>query len=382
MLLSFTLVVLSFWVLLHLDRRRSWPGSFQLPPPKPQNVSIAAIVPARNEAELLPKTLPTLLDQELPDWSVVLVDDRSQDGSAELAEALGSGHQTRLIVERRAELNEGWVGKVGAMQAGVARLRQEPAGVPEWILFTDADISHRPGSVASLLARAETEDAQVVSVMARLDASGFWARLLVPPFIWFFQLLYPFRLVARPGSKVAAAAGGCLLVKSAALESAGGLQVIRAATIDDVSLAKALKGAGAKLWLGFDDGIVSLRPYGSLAPLWQMVARSAFIQLRCSLLLLLGTLMGLLVFFVSPPFLLVASLLQGEQGLLSAAAASAILLLQFLALAPAARQQRVPLRYAALLPLSSGLYGLMTLASAWRHLSGRGNPWKREDPVT
>ncbi len=438
----------AFWLGLALDRRRRWPAECRLedrPSQGPAAGRVVAVVPARDEAEVLPSTLPSLLAQGVPPglsdirsspaavripehergWrpsrrlavrassgarnrspeeraarlegcgpgldqgelaglEVVLVDDRSSDGSGDLArEIAGQGGwagQLRVVAGR--EPPPGWSGKVHALALGVeAACGGPPETRPEWLLLTDADIQHRPGALTALLARAQDGPYDLVSVMARLHAGSFWERLLIPPFVFFFQLLYPFRLVRDPASRVAAAAGGCVLVRRERLAAAGGLAAIRGALIDDVALARAVARAGGRLWLGFDPGIASVRPYRTLGEIWRMVARSAFVQLRTSYLLLLLTLAGLALLFVSPPVLALAAVLALATG--QPMPAGLVLIpslaawgLATAALLPAVRHHRVPWPYALALPLASALYGLMTLTSALNHLRGRGNPWK------
>jgi hopene-associated glycosyltransferase HpnB len=396
------LLPLAFWLGLHLDRRRRWPRECVLSE-DPADVetdpltgtAVTAVVPARDEAAVLPETLPALLSQEAPGVELrgVLVDDGSTDGTADAAKetALKAGLGERLRILRAPPTPPGWTGKVHALACGVreattARAKDEGAGSsesPEWLLFTDADIRHRPGSLAALLAKAREGPYDLVSVMARLHAETFWERLLIPPFVFYFQLLYPFRRVRNPRSKVMAAAGGCMLVRRKALEAAGGVEAIREAVIDDVSLARRVAAAGGRLWLGLDPGIVSVRPYRGLGELWRMVARSAFVQLRHRWDLLLAVLAGLAVFVVAPPFLAAAAGWElwvgaspGTSFTRALAAALGAWTLEAVALWPAVRHHRVPGAWAWTLPFASILYGLMTASSAWNHLRGHGARWK------
>ncbi len=392
----FAVAALAFWVGLALDRRRAWPDDLRLPatpagdgddPPEPP-AGVAAVVPARDEADLLPRTLPALLDQDLPGLSVVVVDDGSSDGTAEAARAVARGdlgREARLTVIAPPPPPPGWSGKLHALARGIEAVESSGAEPPEWLLLTDADIHHRPGSLRALLAQAGAGGGRdLVSVMARLPADGLWERLLIPPFVFFFQLLYPFRRVGDPRSAVAAAAGGCILVRRRTLAAAGGVAAIRGALIDDVSLARRVKAIGGRLWLGFDDGIVSLRPYRRLGAIGRMVARTAFTQLGYRWSLLAVTLAGLALFVVSPPFLIAGAgvRLSGGAGgetasLLRAAAwAAAAWALQAWALRPAVRHHRVAAGWAWTLPLSAALYGWMTWISAWRHARGTGGAWK------
>lgn len=383
---TIALAGLAAWLALAVDRGRAFPREAFLPadparPPAPAP-RVTAVVPARDEAAVLPQTLPALLEQDLPLARVILVDDGSTDGTAAVACHLARevGEEERLSVVRSCATPDGWAGKVWAQQAGIAAA--EPAE-SEWFLLTDADVRHRPAAVRALLAKA-AEGYDLVSVMARLSAASFWERLLVPPFVFFFHLLYPFRKVASPRSRVAAAAGGCMLVSRAALERAGGVEAVRGAVIDDVSLAKAVAAAGGRLWLGFDPEIVSVRPYRGLGGLWRMVKRSAFVQLEHRVDLLLGTLVALALLVVAPPVVAAASL----AGLPAAEAAARASLVRALAAAlltwglearavlPYVRHHRVPVGYALAFPAAALLYGLMTLDSARSHWAGPGAEWK------
>ena len=262
---------------------------------------VAVIVPARNEAAILPQTLPTLLGQDYRGpFRVVLVDDESTDGTAEAATATGGSGE--LTVVRGTTPPAGWAGKVWAMSQGEAE-----AGRPTYFLFTDADVAHQPWMLGTLVQAAEGGRRDLVSQMARLHAERFWERILVPAFVYFFALLYPFRRVNRPGARTAGAAGGCMLVRREALEAAGGLERIRGQLIDDVALGRLLKrrpGSGG-VWLGHGTSVASVRPY-RFSDLWAMVARSAYTQLRQSPQRLAGTVVGLLVLFAVPPVAAVA----------------------------------------------------------------------------
>ncbi|MGD0373243.1 MAG: glycosyltransferase [Streptosporangiaceae bacterium] len=339
--------------------------------------SVTAVIPARDEAAMLPATLPTLLHQDYAgSLRVVLVDDDSADGTARVAAALGVGHGALQVVTGSATPG-GWAGKVWAMAQGL-----RAAGDADYILFTDADIAYQPGTVAALVRAAEGDDRVLVSQMALLRADTGWERLLVPAFVYFFAMLYPFRLVNRPGTRVAAAAGGCMLVRQRALQAVGGLDPIRGARIDDVALGRLLKGrAAGRCWLGLTTDVRSRRPYPELSGLWDMVARSAYTQLRYSTAALAVTITGLAWLYVLPP----AAALGGLTGLaagggqpagwLAAAGAAgwAIMAATYL---PMLRLYGLsPLR-AASLPVIAVLYAAMTADSARRHHRGRGGEWK------
>jgi len=379
-------LVLGFWILLGLDRKRWWPVDSTLPaigsrPLRGEDARgrVAVIVPARNEAEFIPRTLPALLRQSGSFSVLALVDDRSDDGTAAAAGAAirTSAEPAKARVIAGEPPPPGWSGKLSALRAGLEaamHVSPGPDGGLEWILFTDADILHPESSIDRLLEKAVEGPYDLVSIMARLRARSFWERLLVPPFLWFFQLLYPFRRVADPRSRVAAAAGGCVLVRRSVLERAGGLEGIRGEVIDDVALARSVQRAGGRLWLGLDPGVESLRAYESLGDIVDLVARTAFTELRHSVVRLALTLASLAIFFVSPPVLVALGALTGRPALWAPALAAWVI--QAALYLPAVRHARVSPLVAATLPLATLLYAYMTAVSAWRHWRGRGAKWK------
>jgi hopene-associated glycosyltransferase HpnB len=365
----------------------AWPG-------------VAAVVPARNEAAVLPATLPTLLAQEYPGaFEVVLVDDESSDQTADVATLIGreaarggpgglppedntaiaraaGGARLRVVPGRRPP--PGWAGKVWAMEQGV-----RAADGAAYVLFTDADIAYRPGTLAALVRAAEADDRALVSQMALLRADTRWERLLVPAFVYFFAQLYPFGRVNRPGGRTAAAAGGCMLVRRGALEAAGGLERIRGARIDDVALGRLLKRAAApaRCWLGLSTDVMSIRPYPDLSELWDMIARSAYTQLRYSPVVLAATVVGLLWLYALPP----AAALGGLAWLAAGGGATAgwlagaglagwaVMTVSYL---PMLRLYRLSPARAPSLPVIAMMYAAMTADSARRYYGGRGGQWK------
>ncbi|MBI4601237.1 MAG: glycosyltransferase [Planctomycetes bacterium] len=382
---------LLFWVLLALDRRRSWPGEIVLAGQRPGagaagegsgrgDEAVLVVVPARDEAEALRETLPALLSQSRSFSRLVLVDDRSADGTGSVARetAARCAEPDKVLVVAGEPPPGGWTGKLHALatglRAGLEAARAGGQAEPAWILFTDADIRHPPGSLRALLSKAHAERRDLVSVMVRLRAETSWERLLVPPFVWFFQLLYPFRLVAEPRARTAAAAGGCILVRRAVLDAAGGIDAIRGALIDDVALARGVKAAGGRIWLGLDPEMVSLRGYGSLAEVTRMVSRTAFHQLGYRYSVLAGTIAFLGLLFVAPPALALLGAVLGDR--VAAACGALAWALQTALFLPAVRHHRVRAAYALTLPIASALYAWMTCVSAWRHLRGRGVEWK------
>lgn len=364
------------WVYLLVGHGGYWRTDQRLPPgPDPPRdwPSVVAVVPARNEAAILPATVPTLLAQDYPgSFRAVLVDDRSNDATAAVAAAVAKTRPLRVVAgEPRPP---GWAGKVWAMEQGIAT-----AGPTEYILFTDADIAYQPGTLTALVETAEAGGYDLVSQMALLRARTHWERLLVPAFVYFFAQLYPFRRVNRPGARTAAAAGGCMLVRRRALGGAGGLRQIRAALIDDVALGRLLKRRPGRCWLGFSTHVLSRRPYPRLADLWGMVTRSAYNQLRYSPALLACTVAGLALIYMVPPAAALAGLLAipaGGAAVWCAAAGLAGWAMMTLTYLPMLRLYRLsPLRAPAL-PLVAAMYAAMTLDSARRHWAGRGGAWK------
>jgi hopene-associated glycosyltransferase HpnB len=375
------------WLAILADPARAWdlrPVTEDDPaPPAPAPwPPVAVVIPARNEAESLPRTLPPLLAQDYPGaWKVIVVDDRSEDGTTALAEEL-AGDDGRLRVLQGRPLPEGWVGKVWALEQGCAAAAAAPAP-PRYLLLTDADIRHAPWSLRRLVAEAEAADLALNSRMARLRSTTGFERLLIPPFVFFFNLLYPMRRVNDSRSRRAAAAGGCELVRRDALERAGGLVSIKGELIDDVNLARRMKGGGERIRLATSrTDVVSVREYGSLPAVWRMVRRTAFDELRYSWLLLAATLAGLLVLFPFPPALLVTAVTLGAAGAVPAAWAVTLGLLGLAAwglmaaaYSGALRFFDLPARWALTLPAAGVLYGGMTLDSARMHLLGSRGAW-------
>lgn len=366
------------WTYLAAGRGRFWSTGVRLgeQPAPPRWPAVTIVVPARDEAAVLGETLPSLLGQDYPGpASIVLVDDGSADATAvvarrAVAEAGRDGVPLPLTVLAGAARPEGWAGKLWAVHQGVAHAT---GGIfpPEWLLLTDADIAHPPDSLRRLVAAAIAGERDAVSLMARLRVGTRWERLVVPAFVYFFSLLYPFRWVAT--GRTAAAAGGCLLVRRAALERAGGVAAVRGAVIDDVALAGRLRSSGASLWLGLGDDVRSVRTYPRLGDLWAMVSRSAYTQLRYSPPLLAATLAGLGALYVGPVAATVAGTVRRRPQLLAAGASAwSLMALTYL---PMVRHHGLPRRWALTLPASAALYGAMTVDSARRHRRG-GVEWK------
>jgi hopene-associated glycosyltransferase HpnB len=420
-------VAAAVWAYLVVGHGGYWRTSQWLPQVTGEPArwpDVVAVVPARNEAAILPATLPALLGQDYPGpLSIILVDDGSTDGTAEVAARLGRGSTRALRVVAGTpppDVAGHWAGKVWAMAQGL-RAAGIPAGsdpgpagsdpgpagsdpgpagsdpgpagsdpgragraVPGcgYVLFTDADIAWEPGALRALVAAAEGDDRDLVSQMALLRTATGWERVVVPAFVYFFAQLYPFRRVNKPGSRTAAAAGGCMLVRRGALERSGGVAPIRGALIDDVAMGAMVKDQRGRCWLGLSRQVVSVRPYPGLASLWQMVARSAYTQLKYSPLLLAGTIVGLLFSYALPPvaaitgMTLIATGTETLPAKLAAGAGLAGWALMTLSYLPMLRLYRLsPLR-APGLPLIALLYAAMTVDSARRHYAGHGAEWR------
>ncbi len=322
---------------------------------------VTVLIPARDEAAIIGETL-VALGRQGQGLRVVLVDDRSSDGTAEAARRSAPA-TLALDVHAGAPLAEGWTGKLWALEQGRHRI-----GTPLTLLL-DADITLRPGMIRALLAKREESGAALVSVMAALRMRGGWERLLLPAFIFFFRLLYPFRLSNGPGRRVAAAAGGCVLVETSVLARIGGFEAIRGTLIDDCALARAVKDAGHRTWIGASRGAESHRTYPALGAVWRMVARTAYTQLRYSpALLLLCTLLMALMFWAP---------IAGLGGPLAARIAGGVGLAGMaVCYLPTIRYYRLSSAWALTMPLIGTLFLAMTWHSALRHWGGRRSEWK------
>ena len=377
--LGLTLLTIAIWIGLLAFRGQFWRSDQQLSPEIPELAvwpTIHAIVPARNEAEVLPATLPSLLQQDYPGcFQVVLVDDQSTDGTTIVAQQLAEQIQlqNRLTLGVTEPLPVGWSGKLWAVEQGI-RLSRGLSPEPDYWLLTDADIQHDRHNLRQLVAKAEQSSLDLVSLMVQLRCESFWEQWLIPAFVFFFEKLYPFAWVNNPHRATAAAAGGCILIRRTALARIGGIPTLRQALIDDCALAQAVKSTGGKLWLGLSSTTRSLRPYPNLISIWEMVARTAFTQLHYSPWLLLGTVLAMtLIYLVAPVGTIVGLLTQ--QWLLALSATIGWLLMA-LAYWPTVSLYRLNPLFSLGLPMIAGLYTLMTVDSALRHWRGQGGAWK------
>ncbi len=325
--------------------------------------SVVAVVPARNEADVIERTVRSLLAQDYPGaFRVILVDDQSSDGTADEARALPGAD--RLTVMTGAPRPPGWTGKLWAVKQGVAA-----AGAPDYLWLTDADIEHDKDNLRHLMARAESGKLVLTSLMVKLHCKSWAEAYLIPAFVFFFDMLFPFAWVNDPKKNTAAAAGGCMLVKREALERAGGIDVIRSQIIDDCALGRALKAQGP-IWLGLTQRAASIRPHRGMAEIRAMVVRSAYAQLGYSPLMLLGTFIGMIAVYGAAPVLAIFTR--------DSAQASGILAWAAMALAyqPILRFYRLSPLWGFVLPLIGFVYAVFTFDSAIQHWRGKGGMWK------
>ena len=372
------LLSLIIWVYLVGAHGRFWSSGPELPPAAPDELpEVDIVIPARDEAETIAPVITSLLAQNYAGrFRIFLVDDNSTDGTAERA-----GTAPNLTILRGKPKAEGWSGKLWALSQGIA------ASSAPVLLFADADIVHDPRHLSALVARLQKPRVDMVSEMVRLNCVSFPERALVPAFVYFFQMLYPFARVNDPRSGVAAAAGGTVLIRREALERIGGIAAIRGALIDDVTLAKAVKSSGASgggpaagskptadtraaIYLGHSGLATSIRPYPHWADLWQMIARTAFTQLRYSAVLLLLTLVGLTLVWWVPT----AAMIWGHGW--ERIAGLATFILAALSYLPTLTRYRCSPLWALTLPLIAGFYMAATVGSALNYWLGRGARWK------
>ena len=362
---------LLIWLYLLMFRGRFWAvAEPQAAAPLRAERRVVAVIPARDEAAGIGAAVTSLLTQNHDGTlSIVLVDDHSTDGTAEIArraaEACGGADRLTIIAAR--DLPAGWTGKLWAVSEGLLRAE---AMAPDFLLLTDADIAHGPDNVAQLVARAEAEQRDLVSLMVKLRCRSWPERALIPAFVFFFFMLYPPRWAADPTLRSAGAAGGCMLIRPEALSRIGGIQAIRGALIDDCSLAAAIKHSGGRIRLDVTQSTESLRDYTGWTELWAMIARSAFTQLRYSTLLLAGTVFGLGLTYLAPPFFAVfGSGLARLFGLAAWLAMAAAFL-------PTIRFYRLNPLWSLALPAIAAFYAAATIGSAVEYWRGRGGRWK------
>jgi hopene-associated glycosyltransferase HpnB len=370
--LALAAVSLAIWIYLVFARGGFWLGRERddasiLPAAKPPPVTI--VVPARNEAENIARSVASLLRQTYPSFSLVVVDDNSDDGTAELAREAASALNAsdRLTIVTGQPLAANWTGKLFAVKQGIAAAEEKFA--PDYLMLTDADIVHAPDTLSWLVSHAERHRLVLTSLTARWRCENFAERFHIPAFIYFFEMLYPFAWVNDASNKMAGAAGGCMLLRADALRAAGGIEVIRDALIDDCALAAAMKKQGP-IWLGLTDRVVSIRPYATWGDIRRMVARSAYAQLDYSPLILAGTVAGLALTYLAPPLM---ALFGSGWTQICGFAAWALMAISF---QPTLRFYRVSPLWGVALPAISFIFMLYTLDSAYQYAAGKGGAWK------
>ncbi len=371
--LGFSLLSLIIWMVLIWGWGNFWRCDQKLEMGENSELdsypAVCIVIPARNEADLLPITLRSLKNQTYKGTiHIILVDDQSTDGTADIAKT------EDVTIISSQPLPTGWTGKLWAMEQGTLLAQNAQTLNPDYILLTDADICHDRHNLENLVAKAQADNLDLTSIMVRLRCESVWEQWLIPAFVFFFQKLYPFAWVNNPQKSMAAAAGGCILIKSEALSRIGGIKSIRQALIDDCALAQAVKSSGGKIWLGLSNLTTSLRPYPNLDTIWDMVARTAYTQLNYSPLLLLGTLVGMGIIYILPVIGLIFSLVLGK--FLIAIASCLALTLMTVSYYPTIKFYQCPWVLSFCLPAIAFLYTLMTLDSALRHWQGKGGAWK------
>ena len=371
MLFGLSLLTLAVWCVLVFARAGFWRVRKPAPSPAPAEwPTVVTVIPARNEADVIGRAVTGVLSQRYAGrLHLVVVDDHSTDGTADIARAaaLSIGKGDALTVIGARDLPAGWSGKVWAQSEGLAAA-DKAAPEARYVWLTDADIWHGPNALAELVARAENEQRDLVSLMVRLRCDSAWERMIVPAFVFYFAKLYPFASIANPRSRVAGAAGGCMLARRSALARIGGFEAIRGELIDDCSLAAKIK-AGGSIRLDLADDSISLRPYDDWQSLWNMIARSAYTQLHYSPWMLIGATLGMILTYLAPPVLALA----GGAGTWPAWLAWLLMAISY---RPMLREYSQPVWMAPLLPLTALFYLGATLDSARRYYLRRGGQWK------
>ena len=351
----------AFWQLRVFDDDVSAPDALPAWP------RVAAIVPARNEAQTIARTVDSLVQQDYAgEFHVIVVDDHSEDDTQTLATEAARGAD-RVTLLQAVALPSGWTGKIWAMQQGVERATTLG---PEYLWFTDADVVHAPDTLKRLVSRSEKHRLDLASLMVLLQANSLPERLLIPAFLYFFLMLYPPRWIAERKARTAGAAGGCVLLRCTMLERLGGFAAMRAEVIDDCALARAVKRSGGAIWMGLTRKSVSLRAYKTFGEIRDLIARTAFTQLSYSVLLLVGTLLGMFLTFIVPSAFAFHPHPLVWRGSLAAWA------LMTTTYVPTVRYYSLSPLWAPLLPIAAAFYSYATWLSAVRYWLGRGGQWK------
>ncbi|MBT6289462.1 MAG: glycosyltransferase [Rhodospirillaceae bacterium] len=367
---------LAAWVYLLVFRGAFWRSDQFLPAAATQAAhpwpDVAAVIPARNEADNIADAVAAHLTQDYPgNYRIYLVNDQSTDATQRLAMEAAAGDPAVQII-KGSPLPDGWTGKLWAVNQGLQAIEDKNEQA-KYVLFTDADIRHSANTVTDLVAKAEGENLVLVSQMVMLRCQSIWENFLIPAFVYYFQMLYPFNWVNDPRRKIAAAAGGCMLVRRAELAKAGGIEQIRDRIIDDCALAQLLKPHGP-VWLGLTRESLSLRACDHLSDIWSMVTRTAFVQLSHSVLALIGTVAAMIIIYLAPPVSVLLGAVFGAPALLSIGAASWVLMAA--SYLPTLALYRQPAWGSVFMPIAALLYTLMTIDSARKYLTGKPPAWR------
>jgi hopene-associated glycosyltransferase HpnB len=353
------ILVVGIWGYLLFGRGGFWRVKIHQPNTMQGTVRVSALVPARNEAKVIARSVKSLVAQQNVNIRVFVVDDDSSDDTYEIAKSVSS----ELVVIKGRPLPKGWSGKLWAVQQGIEAAN---GTAPDFFLLTDADVEHAPGNITRLVAIAQTGNYDLASSMVRLHCESLSEKLLIPAFVFFFFKLYPPQWISDPKASTAGAAGGCILIRPEALSRAGGLERIRGEIIDDCALAREVKRSGGRIWLGLTDSAASIRPYASFPGIGRMISRTAFNQLRHSTALLAVAILGLLLTYIAPVALLFASPI----------AAAIALAMMTVSYAPMVRIYRLNPLWTLTLPFAALFYGAATLHSAVQYWRGLGGDWK------
>jgi len=365
-------VPLLIWIYLLFGRGGFWRVSRHLQrdlAPTPAQKRISVLIPARDEAAGISTAVTSLLNQNLAPLHIIVIDDGSSDGTADLARAAAQqiGKAAQLTVIAGAPLPAGWTGKLWALAQGVQHTRSLS---PDYLLFTDADIEHRPLNIAQLIAIAEAGNYDLASYMVKLACVTSAEKALIPAFVYFFLQLYPPPWISSQRHATAGAAGGCVLIRTEALEQIGGIAAIRGEVIDDCALARAVKRSGGRVWLGLTNSAAGIRSYGAFSEIGRMISRSAFNQLHHSALLLAGTVLGLFFTYLLPPLLLFTN------GPVPIACGLCAWLLMSLSYLPMVRFYGRSTLWSVCLPFIAVFYAGATVHSAVSYWRARGGEWK------
>lgn len=342
---------------------------------------VSIIVPARNEERNIQRCVTSLLEQRYPAFEVIVVDDNSTDGTAQLLDLLARTHPRRakLRVLHVHTLPESWAGKPHALHSGV----QEAHG--EYILFTDADTWHAPEALSTAMARARSRQVDLLSLGTAQELPGFWERVLMPLAYLGISMQYPPRQVNNPRSPVALANGQYILLRRAVYELLGGYARadLRGTLLDDRDLAYLVKKQGFRLEMVDGRDLVRVRMYRGLRETWRGWRKNVFLGSRGGLPFVLLALCGLPMVTILPfllPLWFWFSRRARRQNMVQSGEAA---LLSALELGPLLtyrhwidRELGVPWYIVFTHPLAGLLFTGILAQSTWRVLTRRGVDWR------